>query len=192
MKKVISILLASLMLVMCFAVAETAETAPVETRECAIVIEGVEETITETLHADEAGYSIWYQADLLKLELVDGNAYFFAIDSTVEGEEPGFETSSSYVTVVPTELTAEESVGYLAEAVGGYDPAVAVIGEETSETLENGVRIDTVSVEEEGVNYTFYVITNGELVLCVNSVCPVDALCGWCVRFDHMIKSIEF
>ena len=189
MKKLFSVLIAAVMLLTCFAAAEAIQP---ETRESVIMLEGIEETITETLHADEAGYSIWYQAELFALEAADGQAHFFAIDSTAEGEEPGLLTSDSYLLVVPVEITQEEIDAFLMEATGGFDPEAATIGEVFRETLENGAELSRVSVFDETTAYSYYIVTNGDIVLCVSAICPLEAMEGWGARFDHMVKTIGF
>ena len=154
MKKVLSIIIAILIMLMSFAMAEAPEAAQPETRTAVIMLEGTEEEITETLYADEAGYSVWYQADLLKLEAADGQAHFFAIDSTAEGEEPGLLSSDSYLLIVPAEIALEDANAFLMEATGGFDPNAATIGEVFSETLENGVELRCISVTEASTVYS--------------------------------------
>ena len=189
MKKVISVIIATLMLISAFAFAETAEP---ETRVTTIVLEGMEEEITETLYTNEAGYSIWYQADLFQLNVNEDQAHLFAIDSTVEGEEPGLTTSSAYMLIVPVEIAYEDTDAFLVEATGGFDPSAAVISKATSETLENGVEIKSLTVTEDTTFYGFYIVTNGEKVLCISTICPIEAVEGWGARFDHMVMGIEF
>lgn len=189
MKKLLSLVLAFLVVLAGAAFAGAALPA---TRTSVIMLEGVEEEITETQHIDGNGYSIWYQADLFTLETPDGQAHFFAIGSTAEGEEPGLLTSESYMLVVPVEILYEDTDAFLAEATGGFDPAVAAIGEPAAVTLENGIEIKSVLVTEAETAYGFYIVTDGTDVLCVSTVCPVEALEGWGARFDHAVKTITF
>ena len=189
MKKVISFVLAALMLLSVFAAAEGIQPA---TRTSTITIEGVEEEITETQYISDAGYSVWYQPELYKLDIPDGQAHFFAIDSTPEGEEPGLLTSGAYLLIVPADIAYEDAEAFLMEATGGFDPSAAVISAATSETLENGVEIKSLTVTEDTTFYGFYIVTNGEKVLCISTICPIEAVEGWGARFDHMVKTIEF
>lgn len=189
MKKIISVIVAALIIVSVFAFAENTEP---ETRVTTIVMEGIETEIIETKYTDETGYSIWYQADLFQVNTVDDQAHFFAIDSTAEGEQPGLGASSSYMLVVPADIDPAEADAFIIEATGGFDPSVATISEVTTETREDGIVVRSVFVEDESNAYSFYLLTDGEQVLCVSTICPLEAMEGWGLRFDNMVKSIEF
>ena len=186
MKKFVSVICAVLILLSVFACAES------ETRTSVITVEGIEEEITETLHVSEGGYSLWYQADKFLLNTAEDQTHLFAIDSTPEGVEIGIGTSAAYLLVVPIDIAYEDTDAFLMEATGGFDPSVAVIGEPASETLENGIEIKTVTVTEEATAFTYYIVTNGEKVLCVSAICPIEALEGFGARFYDIVKTIEF
>lgn len=191
MKKFVSVICAVLMLLSALAFAETENLQP-ETRISVITIEGIEEEITETLHVSEGGYSLWYQADNFLLNTADDQTHLFAIDSTPEGAEIGIGTSAAYMLIVPVDISYEDTDAFLMEATGGFDPSVAVIGEPTAETLENGIEIKTVTVTEESTVFTYYIVTNGEKVLCITALCTLEAIEGFGTRFYNIVKTIEF
>jgi len=189
MKKVISFVLAALMLLSVFAAAEGIQPA---TRTSTITIEGVEEEITETQYISDAGYSVWYQPELYKLDTPDGQAHFFAIDSTPEGEEPGLLTSGAYLLIVPADIAYEDAEAFLMEATGGFDPETAMVSDIVTETFEDGTEIKNICVLEGDIAYSYCIYTDGETILCITAVCPLEAIEGWGARLDHILHTIEF
>lgn len=180
MKKFLAILTAC-MLLCGAAMAET--TSAADTRVSVILIEGTEEEITETLYESEQGYSLWYDAERLVPTELYGHTCF-APDATIE--EPAIS-----LLIVDTDINPEDGEAFLGEAVGGYGPE-AEISEPAWETLENGITIGTISAVEEGVVYRFYLVMDDVNVLCLTATYPLEAAEGFGVRFDHMVRTIEF
>lgn len=189
MKKALSLLLALLLMM---SVCAWAETPAPETRSSTVMIEGMEEEIIETRFVSDAGYSLWYQADLFHVDANDGQAFFFALPSTPEGEEPGLLTSESYLLVVPVDIDPAEADVMLDEAVGGYVDTEAIIGEVVEIPLESGIELKSVSVQDGDTMSCFYLVKSEEKVLCVTAFCTLEGIEGWGTRFDAMVKSIEF
>lgn len=180
MKKILAILMAC-MLLCGAAMAETA--AAGDTRASVILIEGMEEEITETLYVSEQGYSLWYDAErLLPTELYGHTC--FAPDGMIE--EPAIS-----LLIVDAEINPEDGEAFLGEAVGGYGPE-AEISNPSWETLENGITIGSISAVEEGVVYRFYLIMDDVNVLCLTATYPQEAAEGYGARFDWLVRTIEF
>ncbi len=191
MKKLISIAVVLIMVISLCAFAETDAVAQPETRTTVITLEGMEEEITETLYVSEDGYSIWYQSDMLNLDTNIGHAYFAPVNENTEDGAVDF-TSDIYMVIVPIEIPYEDTDAFLLEATGGFDPSVAVIGEATAETLENGIEIKNVAVIENDIVYCYYLVTNAEMVLCITAAYPTEAAEGFGVRFHNTLRTIEF
>ena len=208
MKKILALLLAAALLGGA-ALAETDE----QTRTRDITIEGVTETINETLYTSSSGYSIWLQ---------DGWAWQTATDETaadettwLEVEESGESAENStwlgdeslnyapdvYVpdgsadtslTVQPAfGLTADDADSMLGEASYTED-AEAVVGEIEAFTMESGVEAKTVEVVSGGVCYRYYFIPGDSFSLCVTAQCPEEAAEGHGARMAEMVASIAF
>ena len=154
-----------------------------ETRTATILLEGMEETIEKTRWDSADGYAIWYDAARVAPGDMYGHGYFAPTDAEDE-------TEISLI-IVKTEIDPADGKAFLGEAVGGYGPE-AEISEAVWTTMENGITIGTISATEEGVVYRFYLVTDDINVLCITATFPMEAAEGYGIRFDHMVRTIEF
>ena len=215
MKKVLAVLL-SLALFGGAALAET----DAQTRQRDITVDGVTETIEETLFTAPSGYSIWLQ-DGWQLQF--GMEGAMAPENIPEGGVPegipegdvpegipeggdiadmemGFiadvyaplDAQDASLTVQPTaDLTAEDADSFLGEATYTED-AEAVVSEISSFAMEDGSEARTVEVISGGVAYRYYFIAGDGLRLCVTAQFPEGDAEGYGARMEEMIASIAF
>ncbi len=215
MKKVLAVLL-SLALFGGAALAET----DAQTRQRDITVDGVTETIEETLFTAPSGYSIWLQ-DGWQLQF--GMEGAMAPENIPEGGMPegipegdvpegvpeggdiadmemGFiadvyaplDAQDASLTVQPTaDLTAEDADSFLGEATYTED-AEAVVSEISSFAMEDGSEARTVEVISGGVAYRYYFIAGDGLSLCVTAQFPEGDAEGYGARMEEMIASIAF
>lgn len=162
-----------------------AEELPADTRMSQIELEGMIEAFAETKHTGGSGYTIWYPSEYLAPAQRYGHDVFVPV-----GAENA-EENDVYFMIVPVDIAPEEADSLLAEAVGGYGEE-AVIGEKAWKELGNGVSVGTVQAEEDGVIWRFYLVTDGNSVLCITACFPREAAEGFGVRFDRMADTIEF
>lgn len=215
MKKVLAVLL-SLALFGGAALAET----DAQTRQRDITVDGVTETIEETLFTAPSGYSIWLQ-DGWQLQF--GMEGAMAPENIPEGGMPegipegdvpegvpeggdiadmemGFiadvyaplDAQDASLTVQPTaDLTAEDADSFLGEATYTED-AEAVVSEISSFAMEDGSEARTVEVISGGVAYRYYFIAGDGLSLCVTAQFSEGDAKGYGARMEEMIASIAF
>ena len=128
MKKILALLLAAALLGGA-ALAETDE----QTRTRDITIEGVTETVNETLYTSSSGYSIWLQ---------DGWAWQTATDETATDETVADETAAD-------ETVADETVADETDAAeDAADETTWLEAEESGESAEDGTWLG-----DESLNY---------------------------------------
>ncbi len=174
MKKVLAVLIMLTLVIFGSALAQT--------RESTIMIEGMEEKIVETRYESANGFSLWYPADMFKVEDFYGNDKILPADETIEGVE---------LLIVPVDIPVEESEGLIQEAGGGYMEGEAEIGEIEKYVLESGLEVSRVEVLCEGVVNRFYLITGNDKVFCLTATFPLEAAEGFGVRFENIIAGFE-
>ena len=178
MKKLMCMVLSALLLV------GGALAEGVQTRERTVEKDGASAVVVETKFESEGGYSLWYPADQIAYA-ASGELDCFA----PSGEETE-ENASSYL-IVPVEIEPSEADALLAEAVGGYGEDAARV-EYPEKTLENGVRVGSVQVEEDGVVYRFYLVRDEAHVLCITATYPVADAETVGAIYEAMTDTIEF
>ena len=215
MKKLFSLLLITALL--CAAALAEAD-VPTRTRD--ITVEGVTETVNETLFTSASGYTIWLM-DGWSLQAATGET---AVDATVTDETAATdgtaaadetatdetaqltEESLNYapdvyapldnadvsLTVQPASgLTADDADDMLAEASYTEDTE-AVVGEIETFAMENGAEAKSIEVVSGGVCYRYYFISGDSFSLCVTAQCPEEAVEGYGARMAEMVASIDF
>jgi hypothetical protein len=153
-----------------------------QTRESVIILEGMEEKITETLYESPDGFRLWYPEDMFRIEDFYGNDRVLPADETVEGVE---------LIVVPVDIPTEEAGAMIAEATGGYMEGEAEIGEIEEYSLASGLEVKSVQVLCEGMISRFYLITGNESVFCLTAMYPLEAAEGFGVRINAIVDTFE-
>ena len=211
MKKLFSLFLITALLCSA-ALAETDDA----TRTRDIIIEGMTETVNETLYTAPSGYTIWLMdgwtlqaatdemaTDATITEETAATGETAATDETAADEA---DESLNYapdvyaplddpdvsLTVQPAlGLTADDADSMLSEATYTEDPD-AVIGEIETFAMENGTEVKSVEVTSEGMVYRYWFIPGDAYCLCVTAQCPEEAAEGHGARMAEMVASIAF
>lgn len=177
MKKTLAIILFVIM-----AVSSIALASPVQTREGVIMLEGMEEPVTETLYESVNGFSLWYPADTFAIVQENGNDVIRPADASIEGVS---------LIIVPVDIPVEESEALILEATGGYMPGEAEISEIAEWQLESGLNVKSVDALCEGVINRFYLITGHDRVYCLTATYSLEAAEGFGARLDHIVATFE-
>lgn len=155
---------------------------PVATREGTVIVEGMEEKVTEVRYESLNGFTFWYPIDNFMVVYENDCDVVYPSDVEIEGVS---------MTIVPVDVPVEEADVLLAEAVGGYAEDEAEIGEVQEMEISETVSAKTVNVICEGTVYRFYLITGNEKVFCLTATFPLEALEGFGVRLDSVVSTFE-
>lgn len=183
MKKWIMFILAAVLLLG----AAQAESANDVLRERKLIVNGVEETLTESKYVSEGGYALWVDADHFWPMNMNGgeNDEFADTASALGGEE-----ASVYVIMVPTEVPAGEGETFIQEATALYPP------EDVTEVeyvlLPTGLEYYVQQATEEGMVYRFYAVKGPEYLVCVTATFPEAEADEYVTRVNAMVNTIEF
>lgn len=178
MKKVLTLTLAIFM----FLYAGIACAENVQTRESTVMIEGTEESITETLYESPQGFRIWYPADLFIVTHEDGNDYF--------GTVPGFVDAG--VAIVDGQMSyqaADEMLG--AEIEMSIANGGSMMGEIEEWKLESGVIVKHVEIIYGDNHNPVYNLYGSDRVFCISCYYPAEAAEGIGARIERMISTFE-
>lgn len=177
MKKLFSLVLVLLM-TGAFACAEAPET---RTRTIATEFENYE--ITETNSTYE-NFSLWYQADWLKMTDYYGHPDFRPVGADEE------DRSTSYL-IVKAEITPEQAENMIIEAVGGYDDTWTIDMHREFET-DSGNRVLSVDANNGLEIHRYYIVIGEADCLCITAMYPADIDEEKVFFFDLMTQTIEF
>ena len=153
------------------------------TRERVLVIGDAEQTVTETLHVSETGYTLWYPAELLEAQQDDINDCFYPVGDP--------EQTESVLLIVPVEIDPSEAESFFAEATGGYGED-SVIGAVEADTLDNGGELLRVEVVTGDFIDRFYMVKGESSILCITASFPEAASGDVGAYFDAMVRSIVY
>lgn len=176
MKRWMAAVLCMLMLSCCVSAEETV-------RVHEMLLEGINEQVTETLYQSGEGYEIWYPSDYLTPGEQYGHTCLYPIGAEGEGD--------TYFLIVPAQADPADAEALLSEAVGGFGPD-AQISEPVWTTNESGALLGSVQAEEDGVIYRYYLAAGAEELLLITSCFPAEAAEGFGARFDRMAETISF
>ena len=162
--------------------------AAAETRERVIILEGQEETVTETLYASGLGFSFWYDADLLAVT-ADG-----AVD---EGFGEGVElTSADGSDLITLDLMLPPATGW--DSAWEYLENNAEDETLIYEDLESGLELIHCMVpmasETEDLVRGIYVVTDQASGAWLGgmSFLPAEAQEGAGVRLLELMRTVSF
>lgn len=183
MKKLIVLL----MVLSLLAVPAFAESADAVLRERKLVVNGVEETLTESKYVSEGGYALWVDADHFWPMNMNGggNDEFADTASALGGEE-----ASVYVIMVPTEVPADEGETFILEATALYPPENVTEVEHV--LLPTGLEYCVQQAVEEGMAYRFYAVKGPEYLICVTATFPEAEADEYVTRVNAMVNTMEF
>ena len=183
MKKLLSAILA-LVLIAFTACAEAPEEAKApETRTRVLETEFGAFEITETYYAFE-NYSLWYQADKLEAHLYFDHADFRPVGAEDE------DRTTSYL-IVKAEIAPDQAEAMIAEATGGYDDTWTIDMHREFET-DNGDRVLAVDANNGEEIHRYYIIIGDAGCLCVTAMYPAAIDEEEIFFFDLMTKTIAF
>lgn len=183
MKKFVLIMLA-LMLTVCAAQAQNMDDL---LRERKLVVNGVEEMLTESKYVGQSGYSLWVDVDHFWPTIMSGGTNDeFVNTSSVLGDEERLVN----VIMVSTEVPNAEMETFIGEAVALYPPEN--VTEAQTVVLPTGLEYCVQQAVEEGIVYRFYAVKGPEYLLCVTAGFPEAMAEEYIVRVDAMVNSIEF
>ena len=132
------------------------------------------------LHISKDGFALTYDPAYFQIREQYGHDLIVPVSA-----------SESSMLIVPAKVAAEDADSMLQEAVGGYGPE-AVISEPEHVTTENGMSIRTIQAEEEAVIYRFYLVDDGERVLCITTMIPSAEEELYGPLYDSIVGSIRF
>lgn len=151
-------------------------------RESGVVIEGIEETISETRYESENGFALWYPSETFRVYSEYGHETIVPLDETVDDVS---------LMIVPVDIPVDQAEAFIHEATGGYMPDEAVISEITEWKLDSGLNVKTVQATLAEEIHRFYLITGEESVYCVTAMFPLEALEGYGVRLERIVSTME-
>lgn len=183
MKKWIVILLALVLLLG----AAQAESMNELVRERKLLVNGVEETLTESKYVSLNGFVLWVDADHFWPRSVYGgeNDEFIDTAAALSGAE---QTVS--VLMVPTEVANAEAETFIGEAVALYPPEN--VSEKEHVILPNGLEYYVQQAVEEGIVYRFYAVKGPETLVCVTAGFPEAQADEYVTRVNALVNSMEF
>lgn len=183
MKRVLAILLV-LLLTLCAAQAEGMDEL---LRERKLIINGVEETVTETKYISMNGFSLWVDPE----HFWPTNAFGGVTDEFVDVDAALGEAERMVtVLMVPAEVPHDQAEPFLGEAVALYPPENVTDAERV--ILPSGLEYYVRQAVEEGVVYRFYAVLAPEHLVCVTAGFPEAMAEEYTTRVNAMINSIEF
>lgn len=147
-----------------------------------------EETNYETVvMAREEVRDVTYEVPVGELEALTAEGSLTYV-STGEAEIPAFS-----LTIVEVEGLAapEEADALIQEAVGGYMPDEAEISEVSTLEAKEGVEILTVEATLEAEVHRFYLIKTGERVFCLTACIVRDAYDQYVQVADQIATSFQ-
>lgn len=155
---------------------------PVPSREGTVIVEGMEEQVTEFQYESLNGFTFWYPIEYFMVVCENDYDVVYPADAEIEGVS---------MTIVPVEVPVEEADALLDEAMGGYMEGEAEIGDIQEMQISETVNAKTVDVICEDVVYRFYLITGNEKVFCLMATFPLEALEGFGTRLDSVVSTFE-
>jgi len=153
-----------------------------ETRERTVMLEGIEETITETMYLSPNGFSLWYPADLFKVVSEYGHETIVPADETIENVS---------LMIVPVDIPVEESEAFIYEATGGYMEDEAEISEVQEGKLDSGLDVKSVQAALAEEIHRFYLITGADKVFCLTAMFPIETAEGFGARMEQIISTFD-
>ena len=156
-------------------------------RERKLIVNGVEETLTESKYVSENGFVLWVDADhFWPLNMNGGgNDEFVDTAAALDGEE-----RAVYIIMVDSEVPNAEAESFIGEAVAMYPPED--VTEAASVLLPTGLEYVVQQAVEEGTVYRFYAIKGPEHLVCVTAGFPEAQADEYITRVDALINSMEF
>lgn len=130
-------------------------------------------------HTGEDGYFLRYDPAWFRIDKLYGHDVLVPADD-----------SQSSMMIVPAEVKPEDVDSMLREAVGGYGPD-AVIGKPES-AASDGTTVSSVQAELDGTISRFYLVDDGERVLCVTATIPAEEEALYGAAYDAAVESIRF
>ena len=152
------------------------------TRQRAIMLEGIEETITETFYASPNGFTMWYPEDMFRIASEYNHEVFLPADETIENVS---------LMIVPVEIPVEESDAFIYEATGGYMEGEAEISDVREGNLESGIGVKTVQAVTNTEVHRYYLLAGKEKVFCLTAIFPIEAMEGFGARFEQLIATFD-
>ncbi len=146
--------------------------APAETRQGVIALEGQEEIIEETLYHSPAGFSFWYASD--QLEAYEGTVY------TLEGSVVAVMYSDDYM--VLSMIPEEDAEEYAEELEEGF----------IAQSADTRMQADVYRELEDGTYYFLTLIAeNGQYLSAVGEYSQ-EAAEGNAKYFQRVLDSVTF
>lgn len=160
-----------------------------ETRKANMELNGINVEFQECLHECQQGYTLWYSDELLKEADYAGMECFIPAD-----EDDAVESEVKLFLSVDEEKTTPAGLEDALAAYEGDACDVHEISEITTETLENGLLVDSAYVICETTADYYYVVRDEaeENVLYITAMMPAEEAEKYGVWFDRMVETIEF
>ena len=129
-------------------------------------------------HVSKDGFTVSYDPAVFRIDELYGHEVIV----------PAADSESSMM-IVPAEMNPEDADSMLVEAVGGFGPD-AVVGE--TKTVETEfTTVNSIQAEAEGIIYRFYLVDDGECVLCITATIPSGEAELYSADFDRMAENIR-
>ena len=129
-------------------------------------------------HVSENGFTVSYDPAVFRVDELYGHEVIVPVAD-----------SESSMMIVPADMNPEDVDSMLAEAVGGFGPD-AVIGE-ASKVETAFTTVNSIQAEAEGTIYRYYLVDDGERVLCITATIPSGESELYSADFDRMAESIR-
>ncbi len=160
---------------------------PPEKRSAEVMIEGMPNTYTEVSYVSENDYFLWYPEELKPADSHGNEAFVYM---TEDGE------TIVNVTIVPGQ---DMKLGdkYLKSTANNFKKSgeyekVTISKIQKLKSDSKNVSIRMISVTHDDTADCFYIVKDKTHTLLVTVSMPAEALEGWGVRVDEMIKTIAF
>lgn len=156
-------------------------------RERKLIVNGVEETLSESKYVSQSGFVLWVDADHFWPMNMNGggNDEFVDTAAALSGEE-----ADVYVVMVGTEVPAGEGETFIQEATALYPPEN--VSEVEHVLLLSGLEYHVQQAVEEGTVYRFYAVKGPEYLVCVTAAFPEEKAGEYVTRVNAMVNTMEF
>lgn len=138
--------------------------------------------VTETKYTDESGFSLWYNAESLKIAEYGGQFCFVPADV-----DDSLKSQAVFI-VVPNEIG--ENPSPLGEVTAMYPPENVSEIEEI--TTEEGITIQSVEAFDAGQNFAFYIVSYEDMSLNITSMIFDEEHMAYAKEFDRIVNTISF
>lgn len=138
--------------------------------------------ITETKYVDDYGFSLWYNAESLKISEYGGQLCFMPTEEENSLESP------AVLIITPNE--PGETPSPIHEVTAMYPAESVSTIEETA--YESGITIQSAEVNDEGQHFAFYIVSYEDMSLNITSMILDEEAETYSKEFHRLVETIIF